>query len=114
MRELRDAGFGVMIGELGSGHATFSQVLGRPATGIRIDAALTRRVQGKVGAELIEAIVKLAQACNLQTTACGVDDAETAAVLTLLGVQRLQGPYFGEPMECRAFEKILEQDRHAP
>ena len=113
MAELRAAGFGVMIGELGSGHSTFSQLLGNPATGIRIDAALTRRVQGKVGAELIETIVKLAQACNLQTTATGVEDAETAALVTLLGVQRMQGRYFGQPMEWRTFEKVLEQDRHA-
>lgn len=113
MGELRAAGFGVMIGELGSGHSTFSQLLGKPATGIRIDAALTRRVQGKVGAELIETIVMLAQACNLQTTATGVEDAETAALVTLLGVQRLQGRYFGRPMELGAFERVLEQDRYA-
>ncbi len=114
MSALREAGFGVMIGELGSGHFTFTQLLDKPATGIRIDAALTRRVRGKVGTELIEAIVKLAQVCNLQTTATGVEDAEAAALLTLLGVQRLQGRYFGEPLERDAFERVLDQDRYAP
>ena len=114
MAELREAGFGVMIGELGSGHSTFAQLLDKPATGVRIDAALTRRVRSKVGTELIEAIVKLAQVCNFQTTATGVEDAEVAALLTLLGVQRLQGRYFGEPLERDDFERVLEQDRYAP
>jgi EAL domain-containing protein (putative c-di-GMP-specific phosphodiesterase class I) len=111
---LREAGFGVMIGEFGSGNATFSQLLGNPSTGIRIDASLTRRVQGKVGAELIEAIVKVAHASNLQTIAAGVEDAETAALLALLGVHRLQGRYFGEAMDRQAFENVLAQYRHAP
>jgi EAL domain-containing protein (putative c-di-GMP-specific phosphodiesterase class I) len=110
---MRAAGFGVFIGEFGSGHSTYSQLLLQPATGIRVDAALTRRVQGKVGAELIETIVKVAQAANLQTIAAGVEDAETAALLTLLGVQRLQGRYFGEPMDRQGIEKILGQDGYA-
>jgi len=112
--ELREAGFGIVIGDIGSGHSTFSQLLGLSATGIRIDASLTRRVQGKVGAQLVEAIVKLAQVSKLNTIAAGVEDAETAATLTLLGVHCLQGRYFGEPVDSQSFEKILAQDDHAP
>jgi EAL domain-containing protein (putative c-di-GMP-specific phosphodiesterase class I) len=104
---LQDAGFGVVIGEFGSGNSTFSQLSGTTSTGIRIDAALTRRVQGKVGADLIETIVKVAHANNLRTIAAGVEDAETAALLALLGVQRLQGQHFGLPMDCQSFTQRL-------
>jgi len=112
--ELRKAGFGIVIGDIGSGHSTFSQLLGLSATGIRIDAALTRRVQGQVGAQLVEAIVKLAQVSHLNTIAAGVEDAETAATLTLLGVHCLQGRFFGEPVDSQSFGNMLTQDDHAP
>jgi len=112
--ELREAGFGIVIGDIGSGHSTFSQLLGLSATGIKIDAALTRRVRGNVGAQLVEAVVKLAQVSKLNTIAAGVEDAETAALLTLLGVHCLQGRHFGEPVDRQHFDKILAQDDHAP
>jgi EAL domain-containing protein (putative c-di-GMP-specific phosphodiesterase class I) len=56
----------------------------------------------------------VAHTSNLQTLAADVEDAETAALLTLLGVQRLQGNYFGEPMDSQGLEKLLAQDNHAP
>jgi EAL domain-containing protein (putative c-di-GMP-specific phosphodiesterase class I) len=111
---LREAGFGVVIGEFGSGYSPFSQGFGKPSTGVRIDSALTRQVHQPEGAELIEAIVKVARSSNLQTTAASVENAETAAMLTLLGVQRLQGSYIGAPVERQAFERLLAQDHHAP
>jgi EAL domain-containing protein (putative c-di-GMP-specific phosphodiesterase class I) len=114
MAAIREAGFGVVIGEFGSGNTSFSHRLGGACTGIRIDAISTRRVESKVGEELIAAIVKVAQTSNLQTIAAGVEDAETAALLALLGVQRLQGRYFGEPMDRQSFEKLLAQDGYAP
>ena len=104
MTALRETGFGVVIGQFGSGHSTFLQLFGRPSTAIRVDAALTRRVQGKGGAEFIEAIVNVAHASKMYTIASGVKDAETAALLTLLGVDRLQGRYFGEPVDSQRFE----------
>jgi EAL domain-containing protein (putative c-di-GMP-specific phosphodiesterase class I) len=110
---LREAGFGVVIGEFGSGIFPFSQLIGKPSTGIRIDASLTRRVQGKQGVDLVEAIVKVAQVSNLTTIAAGVEDAETAAIMTLLGVHRLQGRHIGEPVDRQGFEKLLAHNECA-
>ena len=110
LTELRKCGFAIVIDKLGSGYSTVSQWLDTPSTGIRIDEALTRRAQGKGGAALIEAILKIASVRGLRTIAAGVQDANAAAVLTLLGVHRLQGDYFGSVMDCHAFTQRLRGD----
>jgi EAL domain-containing protein (putative c-di-GMP-specific phosphodiesterase class I) len=109
---LRKCGFSIVIDQLGSGYSTVSQWLDTPSTGIRIDEALTRRAQAKGGAALIEAILKIASARGLHTIAAGVQDADAAAVLSLLGVQRLQGNYFGPAMDCHTFTKRLNVIHH--
>jgi EAL domain-containing protein (putative c-di-GMP-specific phosphodiesterase class I) len=47
---LREAGFGMVIGEFGSWHSPYSQNISTLSTGIRIDSALTRRAESKEGA----------------------------------------------------------------
>jgi EAL domain-containing protein (putative c-di-GMP-specific phosphodiesterase class I) len=104
MSELRAAGFGIVIGHYGGGASTFSQLLWEPLTDIKINAYMARRVQTQEGASLIEAIVKIASVRHLHTVAAGVENAEMAAMLTLLGVDRLEGVYFGKPMDRQLFE----------
>jgi EAL domain-containing protein (putative c-di-GMP-specific phosphodiesterase class I) len=112
LSKLRKCGFSIVIDKLGSGYSTVSQWLDTPSTGIRIDEALTRRAQAKGGAALIEAILKIASICGLRTIAAGVQDADAAAVLALLGVERLQGEYFGHAMDCQTFKQRLSVIHH--
>jgi EAL domain-containing protein (putative c-di-GMP-specific phosphodiesterase class I) len=109
---LRQSGFSIVIDKLGSGYSTVSQWRDTPSTGIRIDEALTRRAQARTGAALIEAILKLASAHGFRTIAAGVQDADAAAVLSLLGVHRQQGNYFGPAMDCQSFTRQLSDDCH--
>ncbi len=104
---LRQAGFSIVIDNLGSDHSAISHLLYAPLTGIRIDEALTRRAETKVSTALIEAILKIASVRDLHTIAAGVEDADTAAILTLLGVHRLQGNYFGLPLDYESFAESL-------
>jgi EAL domain-containing protein (putative c-di-GMP-specific phosphodiesterase class I) len=109
---LRQAGFSIVIDSLGSDYSAISHLLYKPSTGIRIDEALTRRAQTKVSTALIEAILKIASVRDLHTIAAGVQDADTAAILTLLGVHRLQGNYFGLPLDHESFAESLRGGGH--
>jgi EAL domain-containing protein (putative c-di-GMP-specific phosphodiesterase class I) len=109
---LRKCGFSIVIDKLGSGYSTVSQWLDTPSTDIRIDEALTRRAQDEGGAALIESILKIASVRGLRTIAAGVQDADAAAVLALLGVHRLQGSYFGPAMDCHTFTQRLNVIHH--
>jgi EAL domain-containing protein (putative c-di-GMP-specific phosphodiesterase class I) len=107
---LREFGFGIVLDKIGSSYSTFSRWLKIPLTGIRIDEALTLRAQFRADAALIEALFKIASIRGLDTTAAGVHHAEASAVLTLLGVHRLQGEYFGPTLDCQSFMQRLSDD----
>ena len=109
---LRQSGFSIVIDKLGSGYSTVSQLLDMPSTGLRIDEALTRRAQARGGAALIEAILRIALVRGLRTIAAGVQDADAAAVLSLLGVNRLQGNFFGSAVDCHDFMQQLSSESH--
>jgi EAL domain-containing protein (putative c-di-GMP-specific phosphodiesterase class I) len=104
---LRQAGFSIVIDNLGNDYFAISHLLYAPSTGIRIDEALTRQAQNRVSTALIEAILKIASVRALHTIAAGVQDADTAAVMALLGVHRLQGDYFGLPLDGEGFTQRL-------
>jgi EAL domain-containing protein (putative c-di-GMP-specific phosphodiesterase class I) len=50
------------------------------------------------GAELVQAIVHMAEAFDLRIVAEGVEDEKTALILKEYGVHFLQGYFFGKPM----------------
>jgi len=71
LAELGEAGFGIAVDDFGTGCSSLSQLHDRPANKIKIDIAFVRRVQGARGAQLVQAMVKIACALGLQTVAEG-------------------------------------------
>jgi EAL domain-containing protein (putative c-di-GMP-specific phosphodiesterase class I) len=105
--ELRTAGFGIAIDDFGTGYSSLSQLHDMPATKIKIDISFVRRSQSAEGAQLVQAIVKIASAFHLQTVAEGVESAEIADTLREFGVDLLQGYHFGKPMPAAEFGHYL-------
>lgn len=107
LAELTQAGFGIAIDDFGTGYSSLSQLHDMPAHKIKIDISFVSRAHAEQGAQLIQAIVKIANAFKLQTVAEGVESAETGAILRAFGVDLLQGYHFGKPMGAEAFERYL-------
>jgi len=114
LRMLHEVGFKLGVDDFGVGYSSLSQLHEMPVDEIKIDISFTRRVQEPQGARLIQAIVGMAQALDIETVAEGVEDADTAATLTELGVNRLQGYYFGKPMPESVFEDWLNAQAPIP
>lgn len=113
LAELHEAGFGIAIDDFGTGFSSLSQLHDMPASKIKIDISFVHRAQTEQGNQLIQAVVKIASAFNLQTVAEGVESAEIADALTRQGVTLLQGYHFGKPMSADEFERYLAQDADA-
>ena len=105
--ELSGAGFGIAIDDFGTGYSSLSQLHDMPATKIKIDISFVRRAHSDQGAQLIQAIVKIAGAYQLKTVAEGVESEDIAASLQGFGVDLLQGYCFGKPMPLGEFERYL-------
>ena len=114
LAELKEAGFGLAIDDFGTGYSSLSQLHDMPATKIKIDISFVRRAHSDQGAQLIQAIVKIASAFNLKTVAEGVESEDIAQSLQGFGVDLLQGYYFGKPMPLAEFEHYLGQNFKKP
>ena len=107
--ELTHAGFGIAIDDFGTGYSSLSQLHDMPATRLKIDISFVRRVHSEQGAQLIQAMVKIASVFHLQIVAEGVEDAATAETLRQMGVHQLQGYHFGRPMSAADFLAHLQR-----
>ncbi|MBT9540872.1 EAL domain-containing protein [Thiobacillus sp.] len=106
--ELRKAGFGIAIDDFGTGYSSLSQLHEMRADELKIDISFVRRLDEPSGRSMVQAIINLAQLFGLKTVAEGVEDAATAQKLRDLGVDYLQGYWFGKPMPQAEFLAWLE------
>lgn len=74
---------------------------------IRKIADLKGRVREAQGAEIIQAIMHMADAFHLNAVAEGVEDEESAQLLKSYGVRYLQGFLFGKPMPAEEMDELL-------
>lgn len=107
LKELRDAGFTLSIDDFGTGYSSLSQLHHMPASEIKIDISFVRRAHEQQGADLIQAIIHMSEAFNLQCVAEGVEDEHTAQVLQQYGLHILQGYFFGKPMPAAEIDQLL-------
>ena len=107
LKELADAGFTLAIDDFGTGYSSLSQLHHMPVGKIKIDISFVRRVHETQGAELVQAIIHMAEAFGLYTVAEGVEDEKTALILQKYGVDFLQGYFFGKPMPAAEIDSYL-------
>ena len=107
LRALHAAGFKLAVDDFGVGYSSLSQLHEMPVDELKIDISFTRRAREAQGARLIQAIAGMARALHLRIVAEGVEDAETADILTELGIHALQGYHFGKPMPAAEFQEWL-------
>ena len=99
LRQLRSLGVGLSIDDFGTGYSSLHQLRGLPVHEVKIDKTFVDNV-GHDGADraVIRAVVELCESLGLTTVAEGVEHAEQAYALESLGVQEVQGYFYGRPM----------------
>lgn len=99
----RDLGLRVAIDDFGSGFSGLSLLAAFHPDIIKIDIALTRKIQERYASRIIvQSIAKICRALDIQLIAEGVEDTCQVDVLQNLGIRYMQGNYFAAP----AFEAL--------
>ncbi len=96
--ELSALGFGIAVDDFGTGYSSLSQLHEIPADELKLDISFVKRIHDKSGLSMATAILYIAKSLELECVAEGVEDAQTAEVLTQMGVEILQGYLFAKPM----------------
>ncbi|MFC3164655.1 putative bifunctional diguanylate cyclase/phosphodiesterase [Ciceribacter thiooxidans] len=108
IRALRDLGVAIALDDFGTGFSTFGRLHDTEVDHIKIDKSFIDGLGKSRGDEaIVQAIVDMAHAKGLKTTAEGVQTQEQSAFLTEIGCDELQGFLFSEPVSVRDIDKLL-------
>jgi len=112
MDQLRACGVRLSIDDFGTGYSSLSQLKRFPIYKLKIDQSFVRDL-GKDANDraIVSAIIRMAQALGMQTTAEGVETREQLIFLREQGCTDAQGYYFGRPMPAAQLQKALAQHR---
>jgi diguanylate cyclase (GGDEF)-like protein len=107
MRRLRELGHEFALDDFGRGLSSLSYLQSLPASYLKIDGALVRDVVGNPRSQaMVTAIIQLANAMKLKTTAECVESEAIARAMAQLGVHYGQGFHIGRP---RPLEEVLKE-----
>ncbi|ASP32494.1 bifunctional diguanylate cyclase/phosphodiesterase [Labrenzia sp. VG12] len=96
LRACRQLGVEVHIDDFGTGYSSLERLHQYPVTALKIDRSFVQQMSSG-GLAIIEGSLVIAKKSGLKTVAEGVETLEQARALAKLGVDHLQGYYFGKP-----------------
>jgi EAL domain-containing protein (putative c-di-GMP-specific phosphodiesterase class I) len=95
---LHAIGCSIALDDFGTGYGGFTYLKQLPVDYLKIDTEFVRDLAtNPASRHVVEAVVGLAQGFGLQTVAEGVEDAETYALLSQVGVDFAQGYFIARP-----------------
>lgn len=105
--EVRGLGCRFAVDDFGSGHTSFRNLLAVEADSIKIDGSLVLGVAVDENKQaFIRMMVDLAATFSVDTVAEMVEDKADAQILARLGVNYLQGYYFGRPAPSPVWSRM--------
>ena len=109
--ELKAMGVRIAIDDFGTGYSSLSYLKRLPIDVLKIDQSFVRDMLGdRSDAAIIEAIVRLGQALDLELIAEGVETQAQVDRLLELGCELMQGYLYCRPMPFAQLSLFLEAD----
>ena len=108
LHQLRAMGVRVALDDFGTGYSSLSYLRSFPFDKIKIDRSFVTDIAANAGsAAIVCAIVDLAVALHMETTAEGVEDDEQLTRLRDQGCDSVQGYLLSRPVEAEAIAHLL-------
>ncbi|MGX6606095.1 putative bifunctional diguanylate cyclase/phosphodiesterase [Micromonosporaceae bacterium Da 78-11] len=112
LRALRELGIRVAVDDFGTGYSSLRYLTRLPVDILKLDRCFTAELNGQQsGSAVAEAVVRLSQSLGLDTVAEGVETAEQADELTVLGYRVGPGYRFAHPMPADRLAELLAAGR---
>jgi predicted signal transduction protein with EAL and GGDEF domain len=112
LHQLRAIGVRIALDDFGTGYSSLSYLHRFPFDKIKIDRCFVNDIAGPDGsASIVQAVVNLASARRMATTAEGVETEEQQRLLRTLGCTEMQGYLFSKPLSAADIRPMLMPDR---
>lgn len=108
LRQLQELGIRFAVDDFGTGYSSLSYLKRFPVDMLKIDQSFIQGLGGDGDdATIVRAIVTLAQALGVKSTAEGIENAAQEASLAALGCDSGQGYYLSRPIPAAALTALL-------
>ncbi|WP_375403104.1 EAL domain-containing protein [uncultured Sphingomonas sp.] len=109
---LKGLGVRLALDDFGTGYSSLGYLRSAPFDKIKIDQSFVRgaAIEGSRNAAIIGAIVTLATALGMETTAEGVEVQDEIELVQRLGCSHIQGYVYGRPMRQGAVLDLVAAD----
>jgi diguanylate cyclase (GGDEF)-like protein/PAS domain S-box-containing protein len=112
LNELKGKGCRIALDDFGTGFSSISYLEQFPIDAIKIDKGFVRRIgKSAESRKLVEAMLFMAGALELDCVAEGVEDVEELAFLAAKGCRHVQGFLFSKPLAATELEAFLDRFR---
>ena len=110
---LKRLGVRIAMDDFGTGYSSLSYLQSFPFDRIKVDRSFVSRLGASAsGASVIKAIVEIAFASGMQTTAEGVETEAQRAGLEALGYDEAQGYLFSRPLPSAQVARVIAEWNH--
>ena len=115
IKSLRDAGFRIYLDDFGTGYSSLSYLKRFPINVVKVDRSFIRDMDEQSSDRvLVQAIVAMAKALQMQVVAEGVENETQIAILKEMGCHYGQGYYFSKAVPARDFDLLKHEGLHLP
>jgi diguanylate cyclase (GGDEF)-like protein len=112
LHQLRELGVRIALDDFGTGYSSLSYLQRFPFDKIKIDRCFVKDIAGPAGSSsIVQAIVNIAAASNMTTTAEGVETVPQMELLRELGCTEMQGYLFSPAISCTEMRRMLHARR---
>ena len=99
LRDLSNLGVGIHIDDFGTGYSSLSYLADLPVQTLKIDQCFVARLtESETNAKVVQAIIALGKAMDLEVVAEGVETEQQLLLVTKYGCDLAQGFFIGKPM----------------
>ena len=111
IQELKRMGITISIDDFGTGYSSLSYLKQFPIDALKIDRSFIQNIsKEETGMAMVEAIIKIAHALNLDVVAEGVEERKELQILQDYSCEYVQGYYFSKPLSVGDFTLHLERE----
>ena len=107
LHQLRAIGVRIALDDFGTGYSSLSYLQRFPFDKIKIDRCFVNDLTEADGSSIVQAVVNIAAARRMTTTAEGVETARQQELLRGLGCTEMQGYFFSAPKPAEEVRRIL-------
>jgi diguanylate cyclase (GGDEF)-like protein len=110
LHQLRAIGIRIALDDFGTGYSSLSYLQRFPFDKIKIDRCFVNDIaQAEGSSSIVQAVINIAEARSMTTTAEGVETEQQKEILRALGCTEMQGFLFSQPLPVAEIRTVLSQ-----